>query len=168
MSITFVFPGQGSQTVGMGKDLADAFPAARAVFQEVDEALGQKLSQIMWEGPQETLTLTENAQPALMAVSMAVVRVLEAEFGVSVKDHANFVAGHSLGDMIASGDRVRWWQTDERSMRATGESTAWGTTFVVAMTGSSVKMEPFHFCGIHRQGLYRHSSRSSPKAFASS
>jgi [acyl-carrier-protein] S-malonyltransferase len=96
----FTFPGQGSQAVGMGKDLAEAFPEARAVFAEVDEALGQKLSAIMFEGPAETLTLTANAQPALMAVSMAVVRVLEAK-GVRVKDAAAFVAGHSLGEYSA-------------------------------------------------------------------
>ena len=79
MAIAFIFPGQGSQDVGMGKDLAEQFPAARAVFDEVDAALGQQLSQIMWNGPKETLTLTENAQPALMAHSMAVLRVLEGE-----------------------------------------------------------------------------------------
>jgi [acyl-carrier-protein] S-malonyltransferase len=101
MAIAFVFPGQGSQTVGMGKDLAEAFPAARAVFQEVDEALGQKLSAIMWEGPQETLTLTENAQPALMAHSLAVMRVLEAEKGLKLADKVKFVAGHSLGEYSA-------------------------------------------------------------------
>jgi [acyl-carrier-protein] S-malonyltransferase len=96
----FTFPGQGSQAVGMGKELAEAFPEARAVFDEIDAALGQKLSAIMFEGPGETLQLTENAQPALMAVSMAVVRVLEAK-GVSVKTHAAYVAGHSLGEYSA-------------------------------------------------------------------
>lgn len=85
----------------MGKALSDAFPVARAVFHEVDEALGQKLSAIMWEGPKETLTLTENAQPALMAVSMAVMRVLEREKGFSLKDHVKLVAGHSLGEYSA-------------------------------------------------------------------
>ena len=96
----FTFPGQGSQAVGMGKDLADAFPEARAVFDEVDEALGQKLSTLMFEGPDDTLRLTENAQPALMAVSMAVVRVLESK-GVTLKDVADYVAGHSLGEYSA-------------------------------------------------------------------
>ncbi len=101
MAIAFVFPGQGSQDVGMGKALAEAFPAARAVFDEVDEALGQKLSAIMWDGPKETLTLTENAQPALMAVSMAVMRVLEQEKGFKLADRVKFVAGHSLGEYSA-------------------------------------------------------------------
>jgi [acyl-carrier-protein] S-malonyltransferase len=101
MTAAFTFPGQGSQTVGMGKALADAFPAARAVFEEVDAALGEKLSAIIWEGPGETLQLTENAQPALMAVSLATLRVLEAEAGVSVARDAAFVAGHSLGEYSA-------------------------------------------------------------------
>jgi [acyl-carrier-protein] S-malonyltransferase len=100
MSIAFTFPGQGSQAVGMGKDLADAFPEAAAVFAEVDEALGEKLSEIMWNGPEETLTLTANAQPALMAVSMAVIRVLEAK-GIDLKSKVSFVAGHSLGEYSA-------------------------------------------------------------------
>lgn len=101
MAIALVFPGQGSQTVGMGRDLAQAFPAAKAVFEEVDEALGQKLSAIMWDGPQETLTLTENAQPALMAHSLAVIRVLEAEKGLKLAETVKFVAGHSLGEYSA-------------------------------------------------------------------
>jgi [acyl-carrier-protein] S-malonyltransferase len=96
----FTFPGQGSQAVGMGKDLAAAFPEARAVFDEVDAALGQELSQVMFEGPDETLRLTANAQPALMAVSLAVVRVLESK-GVRVADAAAYVAGHSLGEYSA-------------------------------------------------------------------
>ena len=98
--IAFVFPGQGSQAVGMGKALAEAFPAARAVFEEVDEALGEKLSTIIWEGPEQELTRTRNAQPALMAVSMAGVRALEAE-GISIRERAAYVAGHSLGEYSA-------------------------------------------------------------------
>lgn len=100
MTIAFTFPGQGSQSVGMGKALADAFPEARAVFDEVDEALGQKLSDIMWNGPEDALTLTANAQPALMAVSLATMRVLEAK-GLDLKSTAAFVAGHSLGEYSA-------------------------------------------------------------------
>jgi len=101
MAIAFVFPGQGSQDVGMGRELAETYPAAREVFEEVDAALSQNLSKFMWEGPKETLTLTENAQPALMAVSMAVMRVLEREKGFSLKDRVKFVAGHSLGEYSA-------------------------------------------------------------------
>ena len=100
MARAFVFPGQGSQSVGMGAELAAAFPAARAVFEEVDEALGQKLSSLMWDGPIEDLTLTANAQPALMAHSIAAMRVLETEAGASIED-ARFVAGHSLGEYSA-------------------------------------------------------------------
>jgi len=100
MTIAFLFPGQGSQAVGMGKALADALPAARAVFEEVDEALGEKLSAIIFEGPEAELTRTRNAQPALMAVSLAVVRALEAE-GIAVNTHASYVAGHSLGEYSA-------------------------------------------------------------------
>lgn len=100
MSIAFVFPGQGSQTPGMGKALYDAFGAAREVFQEVDEALGEKLSRLIFEGPADDLTLTVNAQPALMTVSLATMRVLAQEFGVSV-EKAAFVAGHSLGEYSA-------------------------------------------------------------------
>ena len=100
MSTAFTFPGQGSQAVGMGKALAEAYPQARAVFDEVDDALGEKLSAIMFEGPEETLTLTANAQPALMAVSMAVMRVLAAN-GYEIADKASHVAGHSLGEYSA-------------------------------------------------------------------
>lgn len=100
MTLAFLFPGQGSQAVGMGADLAEAFSAAREVFQEVDDALGQKLYALMKEGPEDQLTLTENAQPALMAVSLAVTRTLEKEFGVSI-ERAGFVAGHSLGEYSA-------------------------------------------------------------------
>ncbi|HEX6839962.1 MAG TPA: ACP S-malonyltransferase [Stellaceae bacterium] len=101
MSRAFVFPGQGSQAVGMGRDLAGAFATAREIFQEVDEALRQNLSRIMFEGPESDLTLTENAQPALMAVSLAVVRVLERDGKVDLKRHIAFVAGHSLGEYSA-------------------------------------------------------------------
>lgn len=101
MSTAFLFPGQGSQAVGMGKSLAEAFPVARSVFDEVDAALSQKLSLLMWEGPAEELTLTANAQPALLAVSLAVVRVLESEAGLDLKRDAAFVAGHSLGEYSA-------------------------------------------------------------------
>jgi [acyl-carrier-protein] S-malonyltransferase len=101
MSLAFIFPGQGSQAVGMGKALAEAFAPARAVFEEVDAALGEALSRLAWEGPAETLTLTENAQPALMAVSLATMRVLRAEAGVDLARDAQFVAGHSLGEYSA-------------------------------------------------------------------
>lgn len=99
MSIAFVYPGQGAQTIGMGRDLAEAYPAARAVFDEVDDALGQKLSTLIWDGTADDLTLTENAQPALMATSLAAMAALEAE-GITL-DKASFVAGHSLGEYSA-------------------------------------------------------------------
>jgi [acyl-carrier-protein] S-malonyltransferase len=101
MAFALTFPGQGSQQVGMGRALAEAFTTARDVFGEVDEALSQRLSRVMWEGPEDELTLTENAQPALMAVSMAVVRVLERDVGASPVAKARFVAGHSLGEYSA-------------------------------------------------------------------
>ncbi|WP_421950673.1 ACP S-malonyltransferase [Pelagibacterium sp.] len=120
----FTFPGQGSQAVGMGHDLAQAYPEARAVFEEVDDALGVSLSKIMFEGPEDTLRLTENAQPALMAASIAVIRVLEAN-GVTVADAASYVAGHSLGEysaLCAAGtfslsDTARLLQTRGRAMQ---------------------------------------------------
>ncbi len=101
MGAAFIFPGQGSQAVGMGKALADAFPAAKAVFDEVDTALGEKLSATIFEGPADQLTLTQNAQPALMAVSLAAMRVLQQEAGLDLKRDAQFVAGHSLGEYSA-------------------------------------------------------------------
>jgi [acyl-carrier-protein] S-malonyltransferase len=125
MAAAFVFPGQGSQTVGMGKALAANFAPAQKVFDEVDEALGSKLSAIIFEGPIETLTLTENAQPALMAVSVATIRVLEAEAGLDLKRDAQFVAGHSLGEysaLAASGaftiaDTARLLRTRGQAMQ---------------------------------------------------
>lgn len=120
--IAFIFPGQGAQAVGMGKDLADAFPAARAVFEEVDAALGESLSGLIWGGPEETLTLTANAQPALMAVSLAVIRTLEAEFGVKI-GKAAYVAGHSLGEYSALAAAGTFTITDAaRLLRRRGEA----------------------------------------------
>jgi [acyl-carrier-protein] S-malonyltransferase len=101
MTRALVFPGQGSQAVGMGRDLAEAFPVAREVFEEIDEALKQRLSRLIFEGPEAELTLTENAQPALMAVSLAVMRVLERDGGLDLKRHVACVAGHSLGEYSA-------------------------------------------------------------------
>jgi [acyl-carrier-protein] S-malonyltransferase len=126
MSIAFIFPGQGSQAVGMGAELAKAYAPARAVFAEVDEALGQPLSKLMWEGPEDQLTLTENAQAALMAVSLAALRTLDAEKGFSLKDRVSFVAGHSLGEysaLAAAGalslaDTARLLKTRGRAMQA--------------------------------------------------
>ncbi|RWO26782.1 MAG: [acyl-carrier-protein] S-malonyltransferase [Mesorhizobium sp.] len=100
MAVAFTFPGQGSQAVGMGKDLADAFPESRKIFEEVDDALGENLSKLIWEGPEERLTLTTNAQPALMAVSLAAIRALESR-GLSLKHKVAYVAGHSLGEYSA-------------------------------------------------------------------
>jgi [acyl-carrier-protein] S-malonyltransferase len=125
MSVAFVFPGQGSQAVGMGKALAEAFGAARQVFDEVDAALGDRLSTIMWEGPAERVMLTENAQPALVAVSLAAMRVLETEAGVDLKRDAQFVAGHSVGEysaLVATGalslaDAVRLVRIRGRAMQ---------------------------------------------------
>jgi [acyl-carrier-protein] S-malonyltransferase len=101
MTRAFIFPGQGSQAVGMGKVLADAFASARDVFQEVDDALSQNLSRLMWEGPEADLVLTENAQPAIMAASIAVLRVMQREAGLELHTHGKLVAGHSLGEYTA-------------------------------------------------------------------
>ncbi len=125
MAVAFTFPGQGSQAVGMGRDLAEAFPEARAVFDEVDEALGEKLSALMWNGPEDRLTLTANAQPALMAVSMAAIRVLEAR-GLDLKQKVAYVAGHSLGEysalcaagMFTIGDTARLLRIRGNAMQA--------------------------------------------------
>jgi len=139
MAVAFTFPGQGSQHLGMGKALADSFPCARDVFLEVDAALGQELSRLMWEGPEPDLTLTENAQPALMAVSMAVVRVLEAEYGVA-STAAVYVAGHSLGEysaLTAAGtfslaDAARILRLRGRAMQ---QATPIGTGAMAALLG---------------------------------
>jgi [acyl-carrier-protein] S-malonyltransferase len=140
MSVAFTFPGQGSQAVGMGKALAETFPAARAVFSEVDAALGEKLSALMWEGPIETLTLTENAQPALMAASLATIRVLEAEAGLNLAKDAAYVAGHSLGEysaLAAAGtfsiaDAARLLRIRGKAMQA---ATPVGTGAMAAILG---------------------------------
>lgn len=140
MAIAFVFPGQGSQAVGMGKSLADNFASARAVFAEVDEALNQKLSSVMWEGPEAELTLTENAQPALMAVSMAALRVLESEHGITVANTAKFVAGHSLGEYSALAAAGTFTITDAAKLlkirgRAMQSATPVGTGAMAALLG---------------------------------
>jgi [acyl-carrier-protein] S-malonyltransferase len=140
MSIAFVFPGQGSQTVGMGKALAENFPLARRVFEEIDDALSEKLSTTIWEGPADTLTLTENTQPALMAVSLAVLRVLQAEAGLDLKRDAAFVAGHSLGEysaLAAAGtfslaDTARLLRTRGRAMQ---KAVPVGTGAMAALIG---------------------------------
>ncbi len=123
MARAFTFPGQGSQAVGMGKDLAEAFGAAREVFEEIDDALSDKLSKLMFEGPIEDLTLTQNAQPAIMGVSLAVVRVLKQEFGVDIASAAQFVAGHSLGEYsaLAAADAIDL-TTTARLLRRRGEA----------------------------------------------
>jgi [acyl-carrier-protein] S-malonyltransferase len=142
MAAAFIFPGQGSQAVGMGKALAEAFAPARAVFEEVDAALSEKLSAVMWEGPADKLMLTENAQPALMAVSLAGMRVLEAEAGVNLARDAKFVAGHSLGEysaLAAAGaftlaDTARLLRTRGRAMQ---QAVPVGTGAMAALLGLS-------------------------------
>jgi [acyl-carrier-protein] S-malonyltransferase len=140
LSIAFVFPGQGSQVVGMGKALALQFAAARAVFEEVDAALGQKLSDLIWNGPEAELTLTENAQPALMAISMAVLRTLETENGIAVGATASYVAGHSLGEYTALAAARTFSITDAaRLLRIRGKAmqaaTPVGTGAMAALLG---------------------------------
>ena len=142
MSIAFIFPGQGSQAVGMGAELAKAYPSARAVFAEVDEALGEDLSKIVWEGPEAELTLTANAQPALMAVSLAAMRVL-AEKGLRLPDRVAYVAGHSLGEysaLAASGalslaDTARLLKTRGRAMQ---EAVPVGEGAMAALLGADL------------------------------
>ncbi|MBV9954043.1 MAG: ACP S-malonyltransferase, partial [Pseudolabrys sp.] len=140
MSVAFIFPGQGSQAVGMGKALADAYGPARAVFAEVDDALGEKLSALIFEGPIDKLTLTENAQPALMAVSLATLRVLEGEAGVDLKRDVKYVAGHSLGEYSALaaagtftiGDTARLLRARGRAMQ---KAVPVGTGAMAALLG---------------------------------
>jgi [acyl-carrier-protein] S-malonyltransferase len=144
MARAFVFPGQGSQAVGMGKALADAFPQARAVLDEVDAALSQKLSGLMFEGPADELTLTANAQPALMAVSLAAIRVLEAEAGLDLARDAAFVAGHSLGEYSALAAAGTFSVADAaRLLRVRGEAmqnaTPVGVGAMAALLGLEIE-----------------------------
>jgi [acyl-carrier-protein] S-malonyltransferase len=140
MSLAFIFPGQGSQVVGMGKALADNFAPARAVFEEVDEALGENLTELIWKGPAEALMLTENAQPALMATSLAAMRVLELEGGVDLSRDAQFVAGHSLGEYsalaaagaLSVGDTARLLRVRGRAMQ---QAVPVGTGAMAALLG---------------------------------
>jgi [acyl-carrier-protein] S-malonyltransferase len=144
MNRAFLFPGQGSQAVGMGKVLADAFASAREVFAEVDDALSQKLSRIMWEGPESDLVLTENAQPAIMAASIAVVRVLEKEMGLDIAKHAKLVAGHSLGEysaLCAAGafslaDTARLLKTRGQAMQS---AVPVGEGGMIALIGAEIE-----------------------------
>ncbi len=140
----FIFPGQGSQAVGMGQALAEASPAAREVFQEVDDALGQALFRLMCEGPEDQLTLTENAQPAIMANAIATLRVLEKEGGISLADKADFVAGHSLGEytaLCASG--ALDLSTTARLLKLRGQAmqaaTPVGTGAMAALLGADIE-----------------------------
>jgi [acyl-carrier-protein] S-malonyltransferase len=143
MSAAFIFPGQGSQAVGMGAELAKAFAPARAVFAEVDDALGQKLSALMRQGPENELTLTENAQPALMAVSLAVIRTLQEEKGVALENHAAYVAGHSLGEYsalaavgsLSLADAARLLKTRGRAMQ---EAVPVGQGAMAALLGADL------------------------------
>ncbi|HEY4274566.1 MAG TPA: ACP S-malonyltransferase [Rhizomicrobium sp.] len=144
MNRAFLFPGQGSQAVGMGKMLAEAFPVAREVFQEVDDALSQKLSALMWDGPESDLTLTENAQPAIMAASIAVFRILQKDGGLDLARHARLVAGHSLGEysaLCAAGaftiaDTARLLKTRGRAMQS---AVPVGEGAMIALIGADIE-----------------------------
>ncbi|TIT10547.1 MAG: ACP S-malonyltransferase [Mesorhizobium sp.] len=146
MAVAFTFPGQGSQAVGMGKDLADQFPEARRVFEEVDAALGENLSKLIWEGPEETLTLTANAQPALMAVSLAAMRALEAR-GFSLKDKVAYVAGHSLGEysalaasgFVSIGDAAKLLRTRGNAMQAAVPAGEGGMAAIIGLDQADVE-----------------------------
>src|SRR5579863_6600316 len=145
MTRAFLFPGQGSQAVGMGKVLAEAFTPAREVFAEVDDALSQSLSRLMWEGPEADLTLTENAQPAIMASSMALIRVLQQEAKLDLARHARLVAGHSLGEytaLAATGaltlaDAARLLKTRGRAMQ---EAVPVGAGAMTALLGAEIEL----------------------------
>lgn len=145
MTIALVFPGQGSQAVGMGVDLAESFSVARETFQEVDESLKQNLFKLMSEGPTDTLTLTENAQPALMSVSLAVMRVLEREGGFEIIDHAAFVAGHSLGEYSALAAVGSFTLTDAAQLlktrgKAMQEAVPVGEGGMAALLGANLEI----------------------------
>ncbi|MBV5324569.1 MAG: ACP S-malonyltransferase, partial [Rhodospirillaceae bacterium] len=145
MTRAFVFPGQGSQAVGMGRELSEAFPIARQLFQEVDDALSQKLSALMFEGPEADLTLTENAQPALMAMSLAVVRVLECEGNIDLAKSAAFVAGHSLGESSALAAAGAFTVADTARLlkirgQAMQQAVPVGVGAMVALLGSELEL----------------------------
>jgi [acyl-carrier-protein] S-malonyltransferase len=145
MTRAFIFPGQGSQAVGMGKALAEAFAPARELFEEADDALGQKLSRLMWEGPESDLLLTENAQPAIMAASLAIIRVLQREAGLDLSKHARLVAGHSLGEytaLAAAGaftlaDTARLLKTRGRAMQ---DAVPVGEGAMSALLGAEIEL----------------------------
>ncbi len=147
MSIAFIFPGQGSQAVGMGRALADASPAAREVLQEVDDALGENLSRLMFEGPEDQLTLTANAQPAIMAASLAALAVLEKDGGIRLSDKASFVAGHSLGEYgalcaagsIALADTARLLRKRGEAMQAAVPPGVGAMAAILGMTMDEVR-----------------------------
>ncbi|MDC0189963.1 ACP S-malonyltransferase [Rhodospirillales bacterium] len=145
MTRAFIFPGQGTQVVGMGKEIAKAFPAAKHVFEEVDEALKQKLSKLIFEGPEEELLLTENAQPAVMAVSMALIRILQSEASFNVVTDCKFVAGHSLGEYSAlTAVRAIELQDTARVLKARGramqEAVPQGVGAMAALIGIDLEL----------------------------